>query len=315
MGRAVAGLFTSVAAFRRPTLFGAIIALLTMIGVQMLASEPSRAQTNDTTKRVTFTTVTLGGESIEVGIYRPRGCKGDRLLFVFHGYERDAGSYLRSARRIARELCMTVVAPRLNQERFPSWLYQRAGVGRGAAGIEQTHSLGPLIAELVDWARTNVTKPDADYVLFGHSAGAQMLSRVAAYHPLPGPLRIVIANPSSHVAPSLKERVPYGFRAAGAPPLESELLKRYLAQPITLYLGSDDVGEFRLLKNRAAQRQGANRLERGRAIYQQAVRISAQNGWTLNWRLVEAPGIGHSGRGMLRAPEAAAAISPGPAQP
>ncbi len=315
MGRAVAGLFTSVAAFCRPTLFGAIVALLTMIGVQMLASEPSRARTNDTTKRVTFTTVTLGGESIEVGIYRPRGCKGDRLLFVFHGYERDAGSYLRSARRIARELCMTVVAPRLDQERFPSWRYQRAGVGRGADGIDLTQSIGPLIAELVDWARKNVTKPDADYVLFGHSAGAQMLSRVAAYHPLPGPLRIVIANPSSHVAPSLKERVPYGFRAAGAPPLESELLKRYLAQPITLYLGSDDVGEFRLLKNRAAQRQGTNRLERGRAIYQQAVRISAQNGWTLNWRLVEAPGIGHSGRGMLRAPEAAAAISPGPAQP
>lgn len=281
----------------------------------MLGSDASLAQSSDRTRRIEFATATLGGESIEVGMYRPPNCDGSRLLIVFHGYERDADSYLRSARRVARQTCMTVLAPRLDRERFPSWRYQRAGVRRGIDGIDLTACIGPLILQLVDWGRQHVSRPDADYVLFGHSAGAQMLSRVAAYCPLPSPNRIVIANPSSHVTPTLTERVPYGFRGAGPLSLQKDLLRRYLAQPITIYLGGDDVGDFRMLNNRAARRQGVNRLERGRAVYDEAQRLATQKGWTLNWRLVEAPGVGHSGRGMLRAPAASAVLAPGATQP
>lgn len=296
-------------------LYGAAIATMTFLGALMLGNEGSYAQSSDDSKRISFSTTTLGGESIEVGLYRPPNCSGSRLLIVFHGYERDAASYLRSARRVARELCMTVVAPRFDRERFPNWRYQRAGAKRGADGIDLSRCIGPLIEELVDWSKQQLNRPDARYALFGHSAGAQMLSRVAAYCPLPGPHRIVIANPSSHVTPMLTERVPYGFKGAGAPAQKRELLRRYLAQPITLYLGGGDVGDHRLLSNRAAQRQGANRLERGRSVYTNAAQIAANEGWDFNWRLVEAPGIGHFGRGMLRAPEAGTAIDPDPAKP
>ncbi len=290
-------------------LVGAVVAIMIFTGAHMLGSTPGFTQSAEKTNRTTYATAILGGESIEVALYRPPGCDGRRLLFVFHGYERDAVSYLKSARRIARETCMTVVAPRFDRERFPSWRYQRAGVKRGEGGIDMTSCIGPLVMELVDWARQHLGGPHAEYVLFGHSAGAQMLSRLAAYYPLLAPFRIVIANPSSHVTPFLTERVPYGFRAAGSPAQQKEMLRRYLARPITLYLGGDDVGEFRLLTNRAARRQGENRLERGRAVYKEAAQVAAQEGWPFNWRLVEARGVGHSGRGMLRAPEAAIAIN------
>lgn len=300
---------------RSPLPFGVALATMTTIGVQMLSSTPGSAQSGERAKRITFATATLGGENIDVGLYRPTGCEGGALLIVFHGYERDAEHYLKSARRIAREKCMTVVAPRFDKERFPRWRYQRAGVKRGEGDIDLSMCIGPLVAELVDWAKRQLNSPHADYVLFGHSAGAQMLSRLSAYCPLQGPSRIVIANPSSHVAPTQAQRVPYGFKAAGSPAQQNEFLRRYLAQPITIYLGGDDIGEFRMLNNRAAQRQGRNRLERGRTIYDQARRLAEQNGWTLNWRLVEAPGVGHSGRGMLRAPIASAALASSAAQP
>lgn len=296
-------------------LVSAVTATVTIIGVHMFASTASLAQSGERAKRITFATATVGGESIEVGFYRPQGCEGTRLLVVFHGYERDAEAYLKSARQIARRMCMTVVAPRFDSERFPNWRYQRAGVKRGENGIDLTQSIGPLIVDLIDWARRELNAPDADYVLFGHSAGAQMLSRVAAYHPLPAPARIVIANPSSHVAPNRAQSVPYGFKGGGSPSQQNEFLRRYLAQPITLYLGGDDVGSFRMLNNRAARRQGANRLERGRTVFDEARRLATREGWSLNWRLVEVPGIGHDGRAMLRADAAATAFAPDAAEP
>ena len=44
-------------------------------------------------------------------------------------------------------------------------------------------------------------------------------------------------------------------------------------------------------------------FERGRYVYRYAREMAEENGWTLNWTLVEAPGVGHTARGMLGAPE------------
>lgn len=281
-----------------------------MIGLEMINPSSNEALAHDMTKHIRFTTAVLGAEPVDIGIYRPLSSRDQKLLIVFHGYERDADSYLRNARWIARALHMTVVAPRFDKERFPNWRYQRGGVRIGAHGLDLTESIVPMVTDLVDWARRDVGWPDADVVLFGHSAGAQMLSRVAAYAALPPSLRIIIANPSSYVVPSLTERVPYGFRSAGGPALQIDMLRTYLARPITIYLGDDDVGKARLLTNRAAQRQGANRLKRGRRIFKQGKRVAQANNWEFNWRLVESSGVGHSARGMLRAAEAINALAP-----
>lgn len=46
-----------------------------------------------------------------------------------------------------------------------------------------------------------------------------------------------------------------------------------------------------------AKRQGATRIERGRACYAAARELAEARGWQFNWRLVEAVGVGHdSGR-------------------
>ncbi len=245
---------------------------------------------------------TVDDTAIEVFTYRPPACREPALLFVFHGLRRRAESLRDRAIGIARQACLFVFAPRFDSARFPNWRYHRAGVFDAGRIKPATEWTAPLVDALVDQARDHVGQRRAALYLFGHSAGAQLLSRIAAYAPPADVARIVIANPSVYVAPLLDEPVPYGFDGLFSPAGTRAPLRRYLALPITIYLGQRDVGDKHLVKNAAAMRQGANRLQRGRRIFHQARRVAQAHDWPFNWRLVEAPGVGHSSAGMLRAP-------------
>ena len=145
--------------------------------------------------------------------------------------------------------------------------------------------------------------PGAPYYVFGHSAGAQLLSRVSAFCSLPRPERIIIANPSSYVAASLTERLPFGFGGILDVSLRERLLRDYLAQPITIYVGEQDVGSEQLDGSARAMRQGPTRVQRGRNVFRDAKHYAQLRGLEFNWRLIVAAGVGHTSRGMLRAPE------------
>lgn len=252
--------------------------------------------------------VKIGQEVIKVHSYKPKHCSTDgRLLFVFSGFERNAVEYMRRAKIIAQKACLTVYAPDLDRERFPRWRYQRGGL---IAGKELTtqNCMGLFLDEFISWARKREGRPLAPYILFGHSAGAQMLSRVSAYCPVESASRIVVANPSSHVAASLSEIVPYGFRKFANSSERRARMKDYLAQPITIYLGSEDVGDERLDNSVPARRQGANRFERGQFIFEEARMTALRHGWPFNWNLVVADHVGHSSQQMLSDPKIAEAL-------
>ena len=246
--------------------------------------------------------VMANGIEIKVYTYRPPTCTKPSALFVFHGLKRKAKSVRRKAMDIAVKECLMVFAPLFDKDRFPNWRYHRAGVVRKGRVQPREQWTAPVLRELLGLARQYLENPDAKFYLFGHSAGGQFLSRMAAYTPLPGVDRIVIANPSVYVAPLLNERAPYGYKDVFSPQEARTRLQAYLALPITIYLGQEDKGEKNLVKNKAAFRQGKNRLERGRAIFQMAKELARESGWRFNWALVEAPGVGHSSGEMLRAP-------------
>lgn len=246
---------------------------------------------------------------ITVYTYRPKGCEVSALLFVFHGIDRDPLSYRNSAREFADQSCMIVFAPHLDEERFPAWKYQRGGVIRGQHVQPRDQWTVALVPDLIRWARFREGKPKIPYYLFGHSAGAQFLSRVAAFYPPLDALKIVIANPSTYVLPSTSEAAPYGLGGVFSPAEEEERLKAYLELPITIYLGKNDTGDKNLLKSPTAVRQGATRLERGYFTFNLAKSTALAKGWDLRWRLVVAKGVGHSAKEMLGADTVAEAFS------
>jgi pimeloyl-ACP methyl ester carboxylesterase len=204
---------------------------------------------------------------------------------------------------------MIVFAPLFDKEQFPVWRYQLGGVIKDRKPLPREQWAVWIASDLVTWARLNEGRLDAPYYLFGHSAGGQFLSRVAAFALPKDAKRIVIANPSTYVLPSTEEPAPFGLGRVFNGPEGEKQLRAYLELPITIYLGEDDTGDEDLVQTRTAMRQGDNRLERGQFAFDMAKSIAKAKGWSFGWRMVTVGGVGHSSRRMLRADEALEALT------
>lgn len=249
-------------------------------------------------------TAVIGGRPIIFHTYRPRDCTALKLVFVFAGYYRNADDYRDRTIPLAKRGCLLVLAPELDRKRFPAWRYQLAGVWRKGRVQPEREWSGKLLADIIAWGRAWSGEPNGPYFLFGHSAGAQFLSRIAAYQPPSGVERIVIANPSAHVLASKSESIPYGFLGLVEPDETGERMRKYLSLPITIYLGQDDRGGKLLVKDEGAMRQGANRYERGIFAFRQARRVAREKSWPFGWKLVVVPNVGHSSSRMLASSQA-----------
>jgi poly(3-hydroxybutyrate) depolymerase len=239
-----------------------------------------------------------GNEQIRILTYRPQ-CANPSLLIVFHGLHRNAESARKGAQKVADQLCMLVLAPLFDKERFPTWRYQRGGL------IERRSVLPPAqwtvnwIPRIASWARQNEGR-NMPVTLAGHSAGAQFLSRVAAYSSISAH-RMIVANPSTYVTASAETQAPFGFGGVFRNP-DAEL-RAYLAKPVVIALGGEDTGEENLSTKREAMEQGENRLERGKNVFAAAERLARSRGWQFAWRLVIVEGVGHKARSMYTSPE------------
>lgn len=249
--------------------------------------------------------VDIAGESIELHAYKPPGYAGGPILLVLHGLGTNAPGYRNYAVPLADRHGFLVIAPLFDRKRFPTWRYQTGGIVRnqraeGEFAVEpDTQWMGRTFLAVIDAVRAAETRPDLAYSLIGHSAGGQALSRFAAFTPHAA-RHIIIANPSTYLWPSLTERFPYGFGGLPAAMSGDTALQHYLAQPVTLLLGTADIERGADLNVReAAERQGYNRLERGHNAFRAAQQLAQQRGWTFNWRLVEVPDVGHSARRMF----------------
>ncbi|SFA44117.1 Alpha/beta hydrolase family protein [Paracoccus halophilus] len=250
----------------------------------------------------------VDGQRLQVFSYRPKGCASPAILMIFHGNSRTAESYLEAAIPLADRGCFALYAPLFDRDRFPSWAYHRGGVAEDGRLRSEEDWTVDMVDDLLTWARQQEGRPDAPGYLFGHSAGGQFLSRVAAYGMPAGVRRVILANPSTYVLPTRNEDAPYGYGGLAEDEETTGWMRDYLAAPITIYLGERDTGDEDLTMTDAAIRQGRNRLERGELTFAKARDIAKERGWSFNWTLVEARDVGHSARGMLQAEEMTEAL-------
>lgn len=250
------------------------------------------------------------GRNFDVQVYSNDN-SSNGILFVHHGESRS--TYSSGSQVIAERDNLSVYSPIFPEADFSSREYQRGGITDSSGNVLPESEWTTRYEEpMMEWARSQYGE-DTPVYLFGHSAGAQYLCRVAAYEGVPDYVeQIIIANPSTWVLPSLSEDAPYGFDGLGTPAEELAALEAYLALPITIYLGAEDSdpNDDSLATSDAAMRQGDNRLERGITTFEMGEQVAAQYGWEFNWQLVIADGVGHSGSDMLRAPEMQDALHP-----
>jgi hypothetical protein len=246
-------------------------------------------------------TFRAGDVDLEVFTYRPDGVAAERarLLLVFHGVARNADEYRDWAVPLARATNAVVATPRFTKDTFPNTKYQQGNLlhdGRVVPRAEWTWTFVPLVAAEV---RRRIGRPDAPFDLIGHSAGGQFLARSAAFFDT-GAERIVAANPGTHLFPTRELDYPLGFGGLPDDLGGDEAIRRYLARPLTIFLGTaDTVADDNFDVSPEAMRQGASRHERGRHAYELARKLAADRGWEFAWKLIEAEGVGHVAERMF----------------
>lgn len=240
------------------------------------------------------------GIVLDAYAHKPKLWDGERVLLVFHGVKRNADEYRDNAVGLSERFRMLVVAPCFDEARFPSRAYQRGGIlkedGTAADAKDWTYAYVPDVARLV---REREGKPALKHWLIGHSAGGQFLVRMAAFQDT-GAERIVAANAGSALFPARDRKFGYGFGGLPESLSGDDVLRRYLAAPLTLYLGTaDDRADEWLDASEPAMAQGPGRLQRNRAAYDAASALAKEKGWAFAWRKVEAEGVGHDSAKMF----------------
>jgi hypothetical protein len=248
----------------------------------------------------------LDGVTFDVYTYKP--CDPiNGVLLSYHGNSRAAESSRDYTVDLADRNGLVVAAPLFDKARFRNNDYHRGGLVDASGNLKPSGQWTTrFVALLADWVRAEEADQALPYWCWGHSAGGQFLSRVAAFEQIAAE-RIIIANSSSYVLPLLGsypggEAVPYGMGGVYDDAEDEAQLRGYLEMPMTIYLGTDDDDpeDPELTMTTEAQRQGAQRKDRGERTFALGQSQAAALGCPFGWELVYAPKGEHSASQMIQ---------------
>jgi len=242
------------------------------------------------------------GTVLNLWVYKPDNYVGDGFILLLHGASRAAEAYRDNSRGFADTYGRVVVVPEFDSERFPNRMYQFGGVFRADGSFadleEQTYA---YIPKLVDYIRERERAPDLSWVLLGYSAGAQFVSRMSAFLDTDAE-RLIAMSPGSALFPTRDMEFGLGFGGLPEEWATDERIRRYLALPLTVAIGTADTEEGALPRGDAFD-QGVHRYSRNLRWFNIAMDLAHLNEWEFNWRLVIADGAGHSPPEMFDHPQ------------
>jgi hypothetical protein len=246
--------------------------------------------------------VDIDGTTLQLYTYKASNYTGDGFILLLHGASRAAEAYRDNAAGMAERFGTMVVVPLFDLERFPGRLYQFGGVfhedGSFAEPEEQTYA---YIPKLVSHIRSREANPALPYEILGFSAGAQFVSRMMAFRDSDAE-RLIVMSPGSVIFPTRDLEFGLGFGGLPEAYNSDERLRRYLALPITVAVGSHDT-ELAQLPTGDAYAQGVHRYSRALHWFTYAMDLAYEKKWDFNWRLVIMDGPGHSPPQMFNHPQ------------
>lgn len=234
-------------------------------------------------------------EPLPVRYYLPPGLpRTGPVVFVMHGTRRNAAEYRDSWAETARRLGFLLVCPEFPSGRYPRKAYQLGGLvdGSGGRAPQESWTFGK-VERLFDLVKALTGNTSERYHIYGHSAGAQFVHRLALFAPWARFATAVAANSGWYTMPTYGgKKFPYGLRRSG---VSRDALKEAFGRRLVVLLGErdTDAGDPTLRKTKAINRQGSNRFERGNVFYATASREAARLGAPLNWSLRVVPGARH----------------------
>ena len=235
---------------------------------------------------------------IAVHLHRPaRFAPENPVLVVMHGRNRNGADYRDFFVESSERYGFLVIAPEFDEAQYSHPLEYNYGAMWRADGSLAPRSdwLFPVVDAVFADASAREGSTRGRYFLFGHSAGSQVVHRLATFAWSPLIEGLVAANAGSYVFPRLDEDFPFGLR--GAPSVDVAAL---LSRPILIHLGDQDTDpqHYQLPREPGAMRQGPHRFARGQRYFEFARDEAGRLGVPFGWRLAIAPGVEHSGLHM-----------------
>jgi len=225
---------------------------------------------------------------IRVYTYRGRKCDSAcPILFVLSGEKRNAYDYLAYWELAADRYSFIVIAPEFNKDLWP----KSAAYNLGDVADQPNREKWSFSA--IEHLFDEVNAGQKDYMIFGHSAGAQFVQRMAFLRSDNRASVIVLANPGWYAMPEWrkdKSADPYPFSLVNTPAGEADV-KRALARRTILMVGENDSDPDaeNLNQSAGAKKQGASRVDRGENFIKAATASAQELGVKLGWELVEVP--------------------------
>ncbi len=218
---------------------------------------------------------------------------------VLHGRRRNREDYRDYFVEESERHGFLLIAPEFPQPQYSHPHGYNYGDMIDASGAIRPREqwLFPVIESVFHDARARMGFVRERFFLFGHSAGSQLVHRLATFGWLDSIERAVAANAGSYTMPIRGERFPFGVDGVA---VTDDDLRKLFSRPLVVLLGDQDtdVNEADLPREPEAMRQGPHRFARGQRYFETAKREAARVGVPLAWRLAVAPGVAHSGRNM-----------------
>lgn len=224
-----------------------------------------------------------------------------RILIVVHGHERNARAYRADWTRLIKDRHVLLLAPEFPADYFSDEEYNLGNMvdGDGDRQPEDEWTFR-VIESLFRFVKSSLDSQANDYVMFGHSAGAQFVHRFVEFGSPRHLRKAVAANAGWYTVPDDSEEFPYGLDGVTR---DEDSMRRVFQSRLVVMLGADDndPDDDSLRRDDQADEQGTNRLDRGLYFFRAARESADDHDLEFAWSLQVIPGVGHSHTEMARA--------------
>jgi pimeloyl-ACP methyl ester carboxylesterase len=191
-------------------------------------------------------------KSITIYYHKPQNfTRHSPVLLVIPGAGRNGQDYRDAWIAASEEHGVLILSPSYSEEYYPRfWNYNLAGM---IANIEFDRATNGIVSFDVsknseDWifddfdrifneVRQHLELETSTYDMFGHSAGGQVLHRMAMFHMENQANRILASNSGWYTLPTFSDEFPYGLKGSAA---GEEWLTRALKADLVIFLGEMD---------------------------------------------------------------------------
>ena len=241
--------------------------------------------------------------AIRVSYYKPANFKRDSpILLVIPGAGRNGHDYRDAWIDYADASGTLVLSPTYSEDVYGFADYHLAGmVQHPATPLDQSYQMNTNSAEWLyrDFDRIfkkvvkSVGSNQDTYNIFGHSAGGQILHRMALFHDFTRARKIIAANSGWYTLANADYNFPYGLKDTYVN--EEDLEMAFQKELIILVGEEDNADETRghLRHTPEADAQGLHRLSRAQFFHDQAQLKSQDLGVDFNWKFSVIENVGH----------------------